>query len=78
MAQQSARRGRENQSESVCHEHTFVIWTRSANFHSGQQHHRCIQRPDRWLHPTTRKPLLPLASEGASTDDSRSPKGDQG
>ena len=43
MAQQSARRGRKNQMYSSCLEHAFMIWFRSANSHTGPQHHRCIR-----------------------------------
>jgi hypothetical protein len=72
MAQQSARRGRKNQTESVCFEHVNLMWFRSANSHTGQQltlHYR----PDRWQHPTTCQNFqIPLATEGASTDDSGS------
>jgi hypothetical protein len=70
MAQQSARRGRENQFESECCKHARLMWIRSANSHSGQQRYRCINRPDRWQHPTTCPPTLLLAFAGASTDDS--------
>jgi hypothetical protein len=38
MAQQSARRGWENQSVPTCFKHAHVIWTRSANSHTGRQH----------------------------------------
>ncbi len=37
MAQQSARRGRKNQTESVCFEHVNLMWFRSAYSHTGQQ-----------------------------------------
>src|SRR3712207_7688029 len=32
-----------------------VIWTRSANSHTGRRHDGPQQRPDRWQHPTTRQ-----------------------
>ena len=35
MAQQSVRRGRENQSFPRCFKHARVTWTRSANSHTG-------------------------------------------
>ena len=38
MAQQSARRGWDNQSVPPCFKHAHVIWTRSANSHTGRQH----------------------------------------
>ena len=38
MAQQSARRGWDNQAVPQCFEHAHVIWTRSANSHTGRQH----------------------------------------
>ena len=70
MAQQSASRGRKNQTESVYFEHVNLMWFRSANSHTGQQltlHYR----PDRWQHPTTCQNFqIPLATEGASTDGS--------
>src|SRR5579859_3428315 len=46
MAQQSARRGRKNQSDSSCLKHALMIWFRSANSHTGPQLHRCRGRTD--------------------------------
>ena len=43
MAQQSARRGRKNQQVSVHFECGNLIWFRSANSHTGPQHHRCTR-----------------------------------
>src|SRR6516165_1792630 len=37
MAQQSARRGWDNQGSPQCFEHAWVIWTRSANSHTGRR-----------------------------------------
>ena len=54
MAQQSARRDRENQAATPCFEHATLIWTRSANSHTGPRLDGRIKRPDRWQHPTTR------------------------
>ncbi len=48
MAQQSARRGWDNQGFPQCFEHAWVIWTWSANSHTGRRLSFCrIQRPDR-------------------------------
>ncbi len=43
-----------------------LIWTRSANSHTGPRHRRLHQRPDRWQHPTTRPDSLrnPSCAEG--------------
>ena len=35
MAQRSARRDRENQYATTCLEHAALMWTRSANSHTG-------------------------------------------
>jgi hypothetical protein len=37
MAQQSARRGWDNQAIPLCIKHAHVIWTRSANSHTGRR-----------------------------------------
>ena len=46
MAQQSARRDWKNQNLLLCLEHVCLIWIRSANSHTGQQHLSCTDRPD--------------------------------
>jgi hypothetical protein len=73
MVQQSVRRGRENQGFPPGFEPAWVIWTRSANSHTGPRPTAPHQRPDRWQHPTTRAhaPQIPLALKGASTDGNR-------
>src|SRR3712207_5272443 len=43
MAQQSARRDRENQRPTPYLEYATVIWTRSANSHAGQQLMAAVQ-----------------------------------
>src|SRR3954451_3534088 len=53
MAQQSARRDRDNQAATPYFEYATLIWTRSANSHAGRRS-MAAQRPDRWQHPTTR------------------------
>ena len=53
MAQQSARRDRDNQAATSYFEYATLIWTRSANSHAGRRS-MAAQRPDRWQHPTTR------------------------
>ncbi|QIH74242.1 RNA methyltransferase [Brevundimonas mediterranea] len=50
----------------------WVIWTGSANSHTGQRSlSDRINRPDRWQHPTTcqKFPKITLALKGASTDE---------
>ena len=37
MAQQSVRRGRDNQGFPQCFEHAWVIWTQPANSHTGRR-----------------------------------------
>jgi hypothetical protein len=37
MAQRSVRRDRENQYAPMCLEHAALMWTRSANSHTGQR-----------------------------------------
>src|SRR4029434_1866573 len=70
MAQQSARRGRKNQMYSSCLEHAFMIWFRSANSHTGPQHHRCIRgRTDGSIRLRANLLQKPLALGGASTDE---------
>src|SRR5262249_43957355 len=70
MAQQSARRGRKNQTYSSCLEHAFMIWFRSANSHRGPQLHRCIRgRTDGSIRLCANLLQKPLALGGASTDE---------
>src|SRR6476661_8900243 len=71
MAQQSARRGRKNQMYSSCLEHAFMMRFRSANSHTGPQLHRCIRgRTDGSIRLRANALQKPLASRGASTDES--------
>ena len=71
MAQQSARRGRKNQLDSSCPEHALMIWFRSANSHRGPQLHRGTEggqmAASDYASTLFKKPL---ASRGASTDES--------
>ncbi len=54
---------------SLCLEHAFMIWFRSANSHTGPQLHRCIRgRTDGSIRPRAELSQKPLASRGASTD----------
>ena len=50
MAQQSARRDWKNQNLLLCLEHVCLIWIRSANSHTGQQHLSCtdVRRQNIW------------------------------
>ena len=70
MAQQSMRRGRENQFWTERFERAVVKWTRSANSHTGPRHvNGRSSRPDTCQHPTTRRAVqkILLAPTGAST-----------
>ena len=75
MAQQSARRGRENQGFPPCFQSTpRVIWTRSANSHTGQHRPGGAQQAGQMAASdyaiiTSQNPL---ALKGASTEGKRS------
>ena len=73
MAQQSVRRGRENQRIPQGFEPAGVIWTRSANSHTGQR--QTIAAPKAGQMAASdyafRRSQNPLALKGASTDGIR-------
>src|SRR5215472_16480605 len=55
---------------SLCLEHAFMIWFRSANSHRGPQLHRCIRgRTDGSIRLCANLLQKPLALGGASTDE---------
>jgi len=71
MAQQSARRGWDNQAVPPCFKHAHVIWTRSANSHTGRRLSSCRikGRTDGSIRLRATTILtFSLAWEGASTD----------
>src|SRR6476620_11805919 len=76
MAQQSARRDRENQSATPYLEYAGLIWTRSANSHAGRRLMAASRgRTDGSLRLRVITILkFPLAQKGASTDVVGSPK----
>jgi hypothetical protein len=68
MAQQSARRDRDNQAATPYLEYATLIWTRSANSHAGRLSmaaREAGQMAASDYAPTFKKPL---AFHGASTD----------
>lgn len=69
MAQQSVRRGRKNQTEPMYSDYVNLMGYRSANSHTGE-HLTLHYRPDSWRHLATYQNFrIPLATEGALTDD---------
>src|SRR6476469_8207578 len=70
MAQQSARRDRENQSATPYLEYAGLIWTRSANSHAGRRLMAASRgRTDGSIRLRVITILkFPLAQKGASTD----------
>lgn len=72
MAQQSMRRGRENQFGPTCNQHAILIWTRPSNSHTGPRLPDCRNRGRTdGCTPTTRTDIfmkISLALTGASTD----------
>ena len=74
MAQRSARRDRENQGFPPCLMSTLrVIWTRSANSHTGQHRPGGAQtgRTDGSIRLRDRHLSIHLALKGASTEGKR-------
>ena len=71
MAQRSARRDRENQYATTCLEHAALMWTRSANSHTGPAAVRRRNEAGRMAasdHAPMDVPTFSLARTGASTD----------
>jgi hypothetical protein len=77
MAQQSVRRGWDNQGFPQCFEHAWVIWTRSANSHTGRRLSSCRikGRTDDSIRPrAATAPTFTLAWKGAFSNRSSAVK----